>query len=59
MNITEKSLSHSKVCRRHRNAHATLLEELIYESSSVPELNNRGLGVHRNHHDLYNILEVN
>lgn len=39
VNIVEKSQNYSKVCRWHWYDHTTVLEELIYDHSYVPELN--------------------
>lgn len=36
----QRSHSHSELCRWHRYDHSTVLEELMYDSGDVPELNN-------------------
>lgn len=57
VNIVEKCQSSSKVRRCHRADHTTGWEGQTCDPGHVPEL--QGLGVQRNHHNLYNILEVN
>lgn len=57
VNIVEKSQSPSKICRWKWADHTTGWEGWRCDPGHVPEL--QGLGVQRNHQDLYNILEVN